>query len=74
MRPWQTEELENLITYMEENHERLCGKPVDWISRAKGGIFPDSEGFKHIARGKVRDKYTNMKTCKDAKTMQLSYV
>ena len=34
---------------MEENHERLRGKPVDWIGKVKGGTFPENGGFKHIA-------------------------
>ena len=44
-RPWQTEELENLTTCMEENYESLRGKPADWIDRVKEGISPDSEGW-----------------------------
>ena len=56
---------------MEENHERLRGKPADWINKVKEDIFPDDEGFEHITAKKVRDKYTNMKKAwKDAKTIQ----
>ena len=56
---------------MEENHERLRGKPADWINGIKEDVFPDSEGFKHITVKKVRDKYNNMKKAwKGAKTMQ----
>ena len=53
---------------MEENHERLRGKPADWIHKVKEDIFPNNE---HITAKKVRDKYTNMKKAwKDAKMMQ----
>ena len=68
MRSWQTEEIEELIVWVEENHERLRGRPVDWIRKAKEDIFPNNE---HITAKKVRDKYTNMKKAwKEAKTMQ----
>ena len=56
---------------MEGNHERLRGKPADWINRVKEDVFSDNEGFKHITVQKVRDKYGNLKRAwKDAKTMQ----
>ena len=70
MRPWQTEELEKLITGMEGNHKRLQGRPADWVNKVKEDTFPDDEGFKYITAKKVRDKYTKMKAWKDAKTMQ----
>ena len=37
--PWQVEELENLTTWMEENHEHLRGRPADWIDRRKEDVF-----------------------------------
>ena len=43
---------------MEENHERLRGRPADWIHKVKEDIFSDNE---HITAKKVRDKHTNMK-------------
>ena len=53
---------------MEENHERLRGRPADWIYKVKEDIFPDNE---HITAKIVRDKYTNMKkSWKVAKAMQ----
>ena len=53
---------------MEEPHERLPGRPADWIPKVKEGIFPDNE---HTTAKKVRDKYTNMKKAwMDAKMMQ----
>lgn len=71
MQPWQAEELENLVSWMEQNHERLRGRPADWINRVKDDIFPDNQGFKHITAKKVKDKYSNMKRAwKDAKVMQ----
>ena len=71
MRAWQTEELEILITCMEENHERLRGKPVDCIYRVKEDFLSDNEGFKHITVQKTRDKCGNLKRAwKDAETMQ----
>ena len=51
MRLLQTKELENLITWMEENHERLRARPADWINKAKEDVFPDNG---HITAGKVR--------------------
>jgi hypothetical protein len=71
MLPWKAEELENLITWMEENHELLRGRPADWINKVKESIFPDNAGFAHITVKKVKDKYNNMKKAwKDAKAMQ----
>lgn len=53
---------------MEENHERLRGRPADWIHKVKEDIFRDNE---HITAKKVRDKCTNMKKAwKEAKAMQ----
>ena len=55
---------------MEENHERLRGKPADWISRIKDDV-PDNEGFKRIKAKGLRDKYNSMeKPWKDAKAIQ----
>ena len=42
-RPRQVEELENLTIWMEENHEKLRGKPADWINRVKEEIFSTIE-------------------------------
>jgi hypothetical protein len=68
MRPWKLEELENLITWMEENHEVLRGKPADWVNKVKEEVFSDNE---HVTVKKLKDKYTNMKKAwKDAKAMQ----
>ena len=56
---------------MEDNRERLRGKPVHWISRVKEDVFPDKKGFKHITAQKVRDKYGNLKKAwKNAKKLQ----
>ena len=53
---------------MEENHERLRGKPADWINRVKEEVFSENN---HITAQKVRDKYGNLKKAwKDAKKMQ----
>lgn len=58
MRPWHTEELEKLITWVEENHQRSRGRPTGWINKVKEDmIFPDGEGFKHIT-AKKRGTYT----------------
>ena len=67
MLPWQAEETEELIAWMEENHERLRGKPADWIRKVKEDIFPGNE---HITAKKVQDNYTNMKAWNVAKAMQ----
>ena len=70
MQAWQTEELEILITWVEENHERLRGKPADCINRVKEDVLSDNEAFRHITVQKVRDKYGNLKRAwKDAKTI-----
>ena len=70
MRLWQPGELGKLITWTEENYERLRGRPTDWTNKLKEAIFPDDEGFKHIT-AKSEDKYTNMnRAWKDAKTVQ----
>ena len=39
-RPWQDEELENLISWKEGHHDHLRGKPEYLISRVKEDVSP----------------------------------
>ena len=49
MRAWQAEELEVLITWMEENYGRSRGKPAGWINRVKEDVFSGGGGFRRVA-------------------------
>ncbi|KAF8459269.1 hypothetical protein BDZ91DRAFT_464829 [Kalaharituber pfeilii] len=65
--PWKREELERLITWMQENFESLRGKQVVWHKDVKDQVFSDDD---HITVKKIGEKAQNMKkSWKDAKAM-----
>ncbi|KAF8457675.1 hypothetical protein BGX38DRAFT_1156646 [Terfezia claveryi] len=67
-RGWTLEEVERMVTWMEENPELLQGKQVTWHKELKQEVFPDEE---HITVKKITDKATNMKRAwKEAKALQ----
>ena len=68
LRPWTREELERLVTWMEENREKLRGKQITWYKEVKDEEFGAEA---HITVKKISDKLGNMrKVWKDAKAMQ----
>ena len=68
MVPWQKNEVERLISWMEENLEQLRGKQSRWYPDVKDEVFYNEE---HITVKKINDKASNMKKAwKEAKASQ----
>ena len=58
-RLWTAEYMEVLISWMEENRNRIAGRPNNWASEAKQEAFPTNE---IITEKRVKDKINNMRT------------
>ena len=66
--PWQKEDIERLIGWIEDHVNLMQGKPSEWTKRAKEVFSLDN----HISTTKIRDKARNMRTAYNrAKQMQL---
>ena len=70
-KPWQKEEVERLVGWVEEHVDLIQGKPSEWTRRAKEEVFSSSLDD-HISANKIRDKVRNMRAVYNkAKQMQL---
>ena len=66
--PWDKEEVEHLVGWMEENPDHLRGKQLAWYKLVKEEVFSEEE---HITLKKISEKVNNMKKrWKQAKSIQ----
>jgi len=64
---WTRDEVERLISWIEDNQEQLRGKQIAWHKGVKEQVFGAEE---HITVKRISKKMGNMKkTWKDAKAM-----
>jgi len=65
---WTRDEVERLISWMEDNQEQLRGKQIAWHKQVKEWLFGAEE---YITVKRISEKMGSMKkTWKDAKAMQ----
>ena len=70
-KPWQKEEVERLIGWIEEHVDQMQGKRNEWAKQAKEEVF-STPLDDHITAKKIQDKARNMRTAYNkAKQMQL---
>ena len=70
-KPWQKDEVERLVGWIEEHVDLLQGKPSGWTRQAKEEAFSSSRDD-HISANKIRDKVRNLQVVYNkAKQLQL---
>ena len=70
-KPWQKEEVERLIGWIEEHVDQMQGKRNEWAKQAKEEVFSTSLDD-HISAKKIQDKARDMRTAyKKVKQMKL---
>jgi len=56
--PWTRDEVERIITWMEDHEEEIRGKQVQWHKEVKDQVFVDEE---HIPVKRITEKMDNMR-------------